>query len=57
MWGILAAARTAPDEDLSPAFAALAVALFFTGHTLTRGANLQKFYFKTASPGSPERVR
>lgn len=64
VWGILATAAAARGSSgssgadaagdlLRPSHAALAVAVFFTGHFLTRGANLQKFYFKTTS-GSPK---
>ncbi len=42
-----------PNPHSHPALLALAVALFVTGWVLARGANLQKFYFKT----EPNRAR
>jgi delta14-sterol reductase len=57
-WGCLAfypyfycvglwSAATKPDPSAPPALLVIAVAVFFVGWGLSRGANLQKFFFKT----------
>ena len=37
----------APDPDIHPAWRVLAVVVFFSGWALARGANMQKYTFKT----------
>ena len=39
--------------DISPATSAAIVLLFFLGWLLTRGANLQKYVYKTRAEGTP----
>jgi hypothetical protein len=49
MWGILEASKADPGADIPLAAALSAAALFALGNALTRGANLQKFYWKTTA--------
>lgn len=51
--GALPLVTLSTGVDLSPAASAGCVTLFFVGWILTRGANMQKFYFRTA----PQRAR
>jgi protein-S-isoprenylcysteine O-methyltransferase Ste14 len=45
--GAFPLAKAAPGNDINSTQAAGTILLFFTGWVLTRGANMQKFFFRT----------
>lgn len=50
--GIWCLVEQSQEVDISPASLLICVLLFFLGWTLTRGANMQKFYWRTGQRGA-----